>query len=298
MSAATTETYDGGHSAEGLELFGNLVMDTLGRDIEVLEDWLQSQGVHEGPEDLKLLAKLVIDPDAREEWLRGREVPEMVSLFARAFSVLRRLVTATDWGVEMLLNELGCKKRDGIDLENLGHSQLDECCAYLDWVESLQALAPDQHTRRTTAGLAARLYGEAGYRIADYEAAMGTRIPRDTYTPRMLIELGETGTAFNFARLLLPGPEAEGHLRAYEQDAFGGRLECHVRTPTVDALVLGDYGEPGDLISYERAGRLQRHMAECSRCATLWRDRAVRHGKPEPVAFEFQALQTLQAPAA
>jgi hypothetical protein len=286
MNATITDTNDSGGAGAPLDLLATLVLD-----VEALHEWLREQASPEvGSSGLDLLSTLLLDPEAQRRWLHEQKVPEIVSLAGLAFSLLGVLKSDTAWDVRTLLDELGCKKRSRSDLDGLREPELHQCCSFLGWVTELLALAPDQHTRRLTSGLATTLYIDSGEDLEDCKLALDARMPGDEYTPTQLIEIGETGTAMQFARLLLSRKSAKRHHASYEQDLFGDEPQPHIRIPTLDALLREEIGVPRAPISYERAGRLQRHLQACTVCKAAHDTRAARYGYPTTTVFTFRPL--------
>jgi hypothetical protein len=242
--------------------------------------------INDGPSpgvELDLLATLVLDLDARQDWLRHQESPQMVRLFSDAFMRLGGLVNDTGWEPDVLLSELGCKTRSRSDLERLCEAQLQACCSFFEWVTALLSLAPDQNARQDTIGLATRLYADSRQRIYDCKAALEGRGPNDKLTPLELVALGEIGTALQLARRLVR------HRHQPDQGArFAAKPQPHIRTPTLDVLLRYPPGVPGAAISFERAGRLVTHIEECDQCNAASKARAALYGleASEPIRFQ------------
>jgi len=238
---------------------------------------------------LDLLATLVLDAEARRAWLVKRDSEDMSLLFDEVFLLIGGLRGDSNWEVDLLLSELGCNKRGKEELEGLEFSDLESCCAFLTWITELVNRAPDQQTKRALIATASCFYADAGRELESCKTATAVPVAGDHLTPAMLIELGEIGTAFQFAKRALANAVGERAREVDRANPFHEFPKVHIRTPTLDALIQLSYGTPGASITFERAGRLSLHLRRCDPCEAAYKSREIALGfdpSPPPISFK------------
>jgi hypothetical protein len=239
---------------------------------------------------LDLLPTLLLNAEDRTEWLRQRESPRVSELYLSAFILMGGLLPESGWEIPKVLDELECNKRSREELDALGEAELSACCAFLGWLTDLLSYAPDQISKRALIGATRALYTDANYDLPICERAMRDHDCGGGFKPIHLLELGENGTAFQFARRSLDTLVGARARQLDEANPFSGLPNVHIRTATLDALARYPPGVPGAKISFERAGRLTKHIEiDCGACRSAAEGRRIALGLPAvipPISFQ------------
>jgi hypothetical protein len=246
---------------------------------------------------LDLLPTLLLNAGDRAAWLRERESPTVTDLYHRAFVLMGGLTGESGWEIPKVLDELECKKRSREELEALGEQELQTCCGFLEWLNALLSYSPDQISKRGLIGATRALFTDANYQLGTCEAAMRDHDCGGGFKPFDLLELGENGTAFQLARLDLDSKVGERARTLHRSNPFTGLSMVHIRTTTLDALAKYPPGVPTAKISFERAGRLTKHIEhDCDACNAAYQARLIALELPSEIPpIRFQPLSAVDA---
>lgn len=230
-----------------------------------------------GPEaasGLDFLTELLTGDEARQDWL-ARCDSEVSPLFTEATLLIGALQTESAWQVDLLLDELRCRKRTRAQLRDLRPAHLMECIDFIGWIKRLVALAPaDQRVKRELISGLSKMYADAGKDLDACERVMVAAVEGDTVTPADLVAIGEIGTALQAARCALPGAAGDAERRLRDENPFGAMPLGHIRPVTLDALLRYSNGSGAINLGAERAIALLTHVSECRRCDETYRERA------------------------
>jgi hypothetical protein len=205
--------------------------------------------------DLGIVGELISEPGRWSDWISEDE--RRAALLERAGTSVRGMAMQTEWSVDELLGQLGCRNRASHELQEMGAAQLRRCNDYFLWVEDLCQLVDRRAERRRIVVGAAHFFRKSGRDLSRSRAAMGAgQISAIDY-----LELGEIDKAFQNAENILMGKPIE--------DAV-----VHLRGRRIDR-----YLDESDLtISPAMRDRIARHLVTCRRCSDAARLRkASRH---------------------
>ncbi|MGI8731400.1 MAG: hypothetical protein ACR2LK_15705 [Solirubrobacteraceae bacterium] len=214
----------------------------------------------------------------RYAWLEQEHLGERQRLFDRMLLLLGSLTGSTGWDTDVLLGQLGCRRRTSAQLESLTESDLQRCITFFEWIEDLGQHAPASRTvMRSLVSTAGSAFAGCRGEIDACRRAMQQPIgPGDPCTPSDLLKLGEIGAAFAFARRALPGRMGREARAAASGNPFP---DGHVPATTLDLWLA--QGEDAYLLAVEQRARLDAHIPRCDRCRSAALRRAAALGLPE-----------------
>ena len=221
-------------------------------------------------ESLDMVAALLSEPRRWTEWLSQH--PQRSELFAETFRFVVRLEQATRWETNVLLTQLGCRTKTTDELGKMDERQLQRCCEYFGWVESLVLLLSGIDERRQIVSGAALLYLDSSGGLDACKQALEA----GDFSAGELMALGEVESAWAVSRLHLDAPAGDRARLVAQTNPFA-RERPHLSVERLD-----QFGDLSDrhMDSVMRT-RIADHLDLCSECHEVYESRrVVRESNP------------------
>lgn len=228
-----------------------------------------SESILAPQESLDMVATLLSQPRHWNEWLS--QYPERSDLFAETFRFVVRLEQATCWEIEVVLSELGCRTKTTDQLGRMEERQLESCCEYFAWVESLVSQLSGIDERRQVVSGAALLFRDAQGDLGACRHALGA----GEFSGSELLALGEVERAWEISRLRLESPIG-GRARAVRDFNPFAVERPHLSDERLDRYIEGDRH-----LDSVMCNRIAEHLDLCSECKQAYEARlAARDADP------------------
>ena len=168
------------------------------------------------------------------------------------------MATQTNWDVDELLGQLGCRSRAPHELQEMSAIQLRRCNDYFHWVEHLCQLVDRPVERRRIVVEAAHIFRKSGRDLLRSRSAMNEgRMSSIGY-----LELGEIDKAFQTAECAVMGQPIEN-------------VVVHLRGRRIDRYL----DENDSAMSPAMRDRISRHLVTCRACSDAARQRKARRSR-------------------
>lgn len=213
-------------------------------------------------ESLDLVAALLSEPRRWTEWLSKH--PQRSELFAETFRFVVRLEQATRWETEVVLEQLGCRTKTTEELGRMDERQLQRCCEYFEWVESLVSLLAGTDDRRQIVSGAALLYLDSAGNLETCKQALEA----GEFSAGELLALGEIESAWAVSRLHLEAPVGERSRLIARTNPFV-RERPHLSVERLDQFIDLD----DRLMDSVMRARIADHLDLCSECHEVYESR-------------------------
>jgi hypothetical protein len=226
---------------------------------------------------LNLVAALISEPRLWTSWLQ--EHPDRSELFAETFRHVVRLEQDTGWETSVLLRQLGCQTKTTDELGRMEARELQQCCDYFAWVETLVVLPVEVAQRRQVVSRAAMLFRDVRGDIEECKRAMEA----GDFSGFELLKLGEIDRAWAACQLQIEGPIGERERLLQKTNPFAA-LHPHLSEERLD-----QYLDPEDeRMSHLMRARIADHLVICNECEEACKAR-------QKVLLERRALLAARA---
>lgn len=221
----------------------------------------EDRELHGSPQVFGQVGVLLSRPEIGGGWYSGR--PERASLFKEAFRCVVRLQSHTGWSEELVLENLGCDTR-GDEISALTEERLENCTAYMGWVETLLAPLDVALDKRLTLQGAARFFLAAGRDLGRAEVAMG----EGGFSAIEFLRIGEVAKAWEMAFSAIDGAEGERIKRLQAENPFVDEATPHLSLSRLEML----QGErAAQLLGPRVVAHMWEHLDYCQVCAVSQR---------------------------